>query len=400
MSTFVLVCCSVVVAGDEPAGNSAPVTVNSISWLDTATARRLSPATELSVALEMVQLAQSRFASQRTSHPPEPPALAAAALEIFDRTETTLEICCELDPTFRQSPDFRDGKSRLELLAAVQEFESLAAVQGEEQGFPQPSPFQHARRTLDLVKAGIALVVSQLQLGQTRGADPAQQSRIGQELTRIETRCDHLAKRLDRVVTDRELDLIPELVIEAEQLASDVVSLVQRAWALVAGAEQWESSRRGSQVDQILAKNDKLLEMLKARAAVAPNREPEADELRSLLIRKAALLREATANSCMMMQLDLYAGPDVGIVKLLQDSVQVELELCAMPEERLRVCSHYVRMAKKSAKVAEAEWQSGRMPAHQLAKLKLHLLDTRILLLREKKRNKMAFSEEKPMVEE
>jgi hypothetical protein len=153
-------------------------------------------------------------------------------------------------------------------------------------------------------------------------------------------------------------------------------------------------------MDVILSKNDKLLEILKAQVAVAPNREPEADELRSLLIRKAALLREATAYVGMAIHLGLEVGPDAGVVKPLEDSVQVELELCDMPEERLRVCSHYVRMGTMLVETAEAEWQSGRMPSYQLTELKLHVLDTKILLLREKNRNKMASFGEKPMVEE
>jgi len=389
MSVFVLVYFAVVAAGDEPASNSVPVTVDSKSWSATATARRLPAATELPLALEMVQLARQRFSSLRISHQPEPPTLAAAALEITRRTETALEICCEVDPTFRRSPDFGDGKARLELLAAVQEFESLASVQGEEQRFPQPPPLRRAQRTLELVKGGASLVASQLQLGETRGADPAQRSRIAQESKQLEARRDRLAKRLNHVVTNRELDLSPILVTEAEQLASDVLSLVQRAWGLVGSADQWELSRRGPQIDEILSKNDELLETLKARVAVAPIGEPHADELRSLLIRKAALLREATSNLGIAIHLHLETGPDAGVVKLLEDSVQVELELCDMPEERQRVCSHYVRLAAELAEAAEAEWQSGRMPAHRLTELKLHLLDTRILLLREKKRDKM-----------
>jgi hypothetical protein len=302
------------------------------------------------------------------------------------RLDSTIEVFSDLAPDFRRPADLGDAQARLALFAAIQEFESKAALLGGKEQFPPRPLFQRVRRNQDLVEAGVSLVAIQLKLAEMRGADQAQQRSVLQRCERLRERRASLADKLEAALASRELDLIPLLRTESEQIASEARSLVQSTWALLGGADSWMMSGHGPQIDEIMAKSDELLQAIRTRVRADADAEPRATGLRSLLARKAALLRDTALRLGIATLLGVETGADARFVKVLRDLMQVELELCGTREERLRVCTHHVRLAAELAKQAEANWQSGRTPGWGLTGFKLHLLDTEILLLREQTR--------------
>jgi hypothetical protein len=108
------------------------------------------------------------------------------------------------------------------------------------------------------------------------------------------------------------------------------------------------------------------------------------EELRSLLQKKVALLREAIAKLRHAAEMGLEASSHTDAASLMNQSVLAELELCRTQDERLRICTRNVKKMDELLQRAEAEHRAGRMPRFRLMELKIYQLDARILEAREK----------------
>jgi hypothetical protein len=108
------------------------------------------------------------------------------------------------------------------------------------------------------------------------------------------------------------------------------------------------------------------------------------EELRSLLQKKVALLREAIAKIRHAADMGLETSAHTDAASLMNQCVLAELELCRTRDERLRICTRNVKEMDELLQRAEAEYRAGRMPGFRLMELKIYQLDARILEAREK----------------
>ena len=108
------------------------------------------------------------------------------------------------------------------------------------------------------------------------------------------------------------------------------------------------------------------------------------EELRSLLQKKVALLREAIAKLRHAADMGLETSAHTDAASLMNQCVLAELELCRTQDERLRICTRNVKEMDELLDRAEAEYRAGRMPGFRLMELKIYQLDARILEAREK----------------
>ena len=108
------------------------------------------------------------------------------------------------------------------------------------------------------------------------------------------------------------------------------------------------------------------------------------EELRSLLQKKVALLREAIAKLRHAADMGLETSAHTDAASLMNQCVLAELELCRTRDERLRICTRNVKEMDELLDRAEAEYRAGRMPGFRLMELKIYQLDARILEAREK----------------
>ena len=115
-----------------------------------------------------------------------------------------------------------------------------------------------------------------------------------------------------------------------------------------------------------------------------PSPETIEEELRSLLQKKVALLREAIAKIRHAADMGLETSAHTDAASLMNQCVLAELELCRTRDERLRICTRNVKEMDELLDRAEAEYRAGRMPGFRLMELKIYQLDARILEAREK----------------
>lgn len=114
-----------------------------------------------------------------------------------------------------------------------------------------------------------------------------------------------------------------------------------------------------------------------------PRQETTEEELRSLLQKKVALLREAIAKIKHAAEMGLETSAAADAASLMNQCVLAELELCRTHEERLRICTRNAKEMDDLLQRAEAEHRAGRMPGFRLMELKIYQLDARILEARE-----------------
>jgi vacuolar-type H+-ATPase subunit I/STV1 len=112
--------------------------------------------------------------------------------------------------------------------------------------------------------------------------------------------------------------------------------------------------------------------------------ETQEDELRSLLQKKLALLRESIASITRQAELGLETSSLTDAASLLKECVLVELELCQTRETRLKICARNVEEMDDLLSMAEAQYRAGRIPRSPLMELKIHQLDAKIRLVRER----------------
>jgi len=114
-----------------------------------------------------------------------------------------------------------------------------------------------------------------------------------------------------------------------------------------------------------------------------PRQKTIEEELRSLLQKKVALLREAIAKIKHAAEVGLETSAPTDAASLMKQCVFAELELCQTHEERLRICTRNAKEMDDLLQRAEAEYRAGRMPGFRLMELKIDQLDARILKARE-----------------
>ncbi len=363
---------------------------SSFPW-DPAARRVLPPATELAILRELTQLALDRLVSQRAKTPEQPDAIIHYSLELMERIRKVQHLRKELNPEFHRQHDWDVLALRLELFAALQNYESLRedCRRLRSDTYHGPASSHVIGRSLDLVNAGAALLSKQLRLAETQGVDREQDRRIAEELKRLRTQGEQLSERAARVMRMAPaafLQMESALLEESEQLTLRMSQLIDAAWELCGGSKAFAVSKLNPVIDQTVTEISALLNSLETSRSVDPSEGPHAAELRTLLHKKVALLREAVSHQHRHVTLGIAQPVERNRVPLLAECVATELELCQTIEQRIHLCSQHLCMMVQCVRQTEAEYEFGRFPRYELVRLQLYLLDARILLLRQQRR--------------
>jgi len=346
--------------------------------------------TELAVSRELIEIVRCQLVQTSETEERDPESAAALALTMIGRMRATLQILEQLDAGVAVPPWLRQDRLCLQVLVEARAVEEARSRSREaELRAPPVPPFRLVEVRCRLLRATTSLLARQLELAEACGADSAEHSKMSRQLLEVERRAKALNDKIETCIKKRQLDQIKGLSVESQHLVEETQRRVEAAWDLCSDhlPAQRDATAILSHVDAIRSHGDGLLKSVDARIAEILPRDSRGVKLRSLQIRKLALLRELLLGIEGRATLGV-GGAYVEYSQVLDDNLDAELVLCTTTGERIARCQQHVSGLKGALRRAEAEYRAGRLPRYDLDRMRIRLVDAEISLLREQSRDK------------
>lgn len=181
---------------------------------------------EIQVSLEQVLRARRNLTSEMRRSEPDQSVLLNGGVDLTRRMLRVLELRRKLG---METPQQKPLEQRLARLLA-REARMLVqfnreALEEEREANPPAPPVRIFQRTLELVDSMLLLVDRQIELARLSDSDSAELQHPANRASELRRRLQELGVRLEDVVRDRELNRIPDLVVQADALLAEAEEL-------------------------------------------------------------------------------------------------------------------------------------------------------------------------------
>jgi hypothetical protein len=354
--------------------------------VDSEETRKRLLTTELAVSRELIDMIRTEVVQMTEMPESGPKEKVAMVLTMIERIRAAQYILEQLDSRITLAPWLRKEELILQVLlkaAAVKEVRSRL----REMGSRRPGAIALLQTQRELLSAATSLVPLQLNLAKACDASSSEESQVSRQWRQVEQRAKSLNDNIDKLIEDHQLDGIEELLVTAQKTVEEIQRIIVAASDLYGDqiSAQQDDAAIQSHVRTISSRSDQLLADLDATIAeILPTHSPGA-RLRSLQIRKLALLRDLLLRAKAEARLGL-AETYGHYSQALDDSFDAELELCKTTGERIARCRQHVRRLRDAVRYADQASRAGVLSRYEVSRMKIRLVDVEILLLREQPR--------------
>lgn len=230
---------------------------------------RLTTRDELSVTGELIRRVRQRLLEERTAQSPNRLVLIRSSIALIDRILESQRLQRQLDLPVTQRDDLRGQRTELRMEAARENANLARSELNASLRQQPPSPIQVFLRTVDLIDALLAVIESQIELGEQRPTESELVDKLRKQYADFQRRTQELHSELDRLIEERRLDQLPQLLDTATRLQNEVEAAAKQFdMALGLQIEQpppaVELQRSLEQADRLLQESDELLQALGA----------------------------------------------------------------------------------------------------------------------------------------
>jgi hypothetical protein len=346
--------------------------------------RRRLLTTELAVSRELIELVRSRLVQESETQKLSPEVAARMAMVVNERMRAALQTLKQLDSSPTMPSWLEREELSLQVLLAARAVDD--AQHQLQEATLQPAVVLQPRREL-LGTVG-ALLSRQLALAKVSNADTTEFSKISRQWLDVEQRAKALNDKFEGAIASGQLPQIQELSVEAQQLIEQSQPLVAAAWDLCKEQlnDQHDDAAILSHANAIRSHSDGVLAFIDAVIVKTLPSEPEAAKLRSLQIKKLAILREHLLSTEREVR-EGFDRPYRDYLQALDENFGAELDLCKTKDERVSRCRQHVRRLEDALRIAEAENRAAVRSRYDWDRTKIALVTAEISLEREQSRD-------------
>lgn len=229
--------------------------------LDLTELESLTLRDETTVSAELVRRARRNLRQEREATAPDRSTLLNFAIDLTRRMLNLLDLRERLgeEPKSRDELGLELARLLVEEAQVLVQFNRQILAE-ELRAMPPAPPLRIFQRTIDLVGSLLELAGRQFRLAELLGAEEATLAEGREATAQLGERLEALRLELDAVIERRELDRLPELVAQAQELLADADILVTEAMPREApldpATQQRETLRR---VDELIETSEGLL---------------------------------------------------------------------------------------------------------------------------------------------
>jgi hypothetical protein len=358
--------------------------------VDSEESRKSLLITELAVSRELIDMIRTELSGTIEKQECDTEVEVHLALTMIERIRSTQRILEQLGSKSTLSPWLRSEELRLRVLLNASAVEKAQRDLRELKRDPNRPIHRVVFIQCELLRAAMTLVPLQLELARVSGLSPSKESRVSGQWLQVEQRAKSLLGQFEECIESDRPEEIGELSATAGQVVEEIQRVIVEASDLGTGpaGDQPDATATRSHVTSFSTRCSQLLEELDASISeVLPAESPGA-AIRSLQIRKLALLRHLLRCSETAVRLGLD-GAGAGYTQALDENFHAELELCQTSGERIARCQQHIRRLKDALRHAEEglSLAGGAVSRYELDRMKIRLIDVQILLSKEQQQN-------------